>query len=150
MSCRNDGCTSGIHPEDAGDGRFAAWIGTARASSAQRILAASAVLMQSHTAIPASTEVLSALLVNLSCDCFMSLVSCGPAARAAVSLCLCNTSRLPLPSPVGRSMWHNLLKLYLGNNIGAKGLLPHARYLPGRPDLRHGWDANSKTCLAGN
>lgn len=55
-----------------------------------------------------------------------------------------------LPLPVGRSMWHNLLKLYLGNNTGVKGLLPHARYLPGCLDLRLGWDANSKTCLAGN
>ena len=31
VSCRNDGCASGIHPEDVGDGvqddhRFAAWI----------------------------------------------------------------------------------------------------------------------------
>ena len=34
-----------------------------------------------------------------------------------------------LPLPVGRSTWRNLLKLYLGNNTGIKGLLPHAIYL---------------------
>ena len=49
------------------------------------------------TAIPASTQVLSALLVNLSCNtASCHFVSYGPAGRAAVGLCLCNTSRLPL------------------------------------------------------